>query len=260
MIPPINSMLDFSNRSVIVTGASGEIGRNIAFRFAEAGADVIVHYYRHEEQAKTCVNNIMQLGRKATALQADLRSLEEVVRFFNQVMEAFDQIDVLINNAGVYPVESLIEMTVEQWDQVIDANLRSVFLCTQRAANFMIKAGTGGSIINIATIEATNPALGHTHYNAAKAAVVMHTRSSAYELGAYGIRVNSVSPGLIWREGLDEAWPEGVTRYMKAVPLGRLGTGTDVADACLFLASEGARWITGIDLIVDGGVLASTVY
>ena len=114
--------------------------------------------------------------------------------------------------------------------------------------------------VNIASIEAQNPAALHSHYNASKAGIVMHTKASARELGEHGIRVNVVSPGLIWEEDLDQTWPDGVSRYLAAAPLKRIGQPDDVADACLFLASPAARWITGANLVVDGGVLTSTVY
>jgi NAD(P)-dependent dehydrogenase (short-subunit alcohol dehydrogenase family) len=151
-------------------------------------------------------------------------------------------------------------MSESEWDAVIDANLRSVFLCTQAAAKQMMAQGSGGAIVNIASIEGENPAPLHSHYDAAKGGVLMHTMAAANELGPHGIRVNAVSPGLIWREGLAEAWPDGVARYKKAVPLGRLGLADDIADACLFLASPAARWITGVNLRVDGGVMTKQIY
>jgi NAD(P)-dependent dehydrogenase (short-subunit alcohol dehydrogenase family) len=167
---------------------------------------------------------------------------------------------VLINNAGIDPLVSMLEMTDEQWDEVVDTNLRGVHLCTQICAKQIIGQGSGGAIVNIASIEAQNPAAMHSHYNASKAGIVMHTMAAARELGEQGIRVNVVSPGLIWEEGLDEAWSDGVSRYLGAAPMGRLGQPDDVADACLFLASPAARWITGANLVVDGGVLTNTVY
>ena len=124
----------------------------------------------------------------------------------------------------------------------------------------MIAQGDGGAVVNIASIEGINPAPNHSHYNAAKGGVLMLTRSMANELGEQGIRVNAVSPGLIWRPGLEQDWPDGVARYQKAAPLKRLGQPEDVADACLFLASHASRWITGINLIVDGGVLTNQIY
>jgi hypothetical protein len=142
---------------------------------------------------------------------------------------------------------------------VIAANLTTTHLTTQAFAR-ATESGRGAAIVNIASIEASNVAPMHGHYVAAKAGVVMYTKAAARELGPHGIRVNAVSPGLIWREGLEEAWPDGVTRYQRAAPLGRLGRAEDVADACLFLSSDAARWITGVELIVDGGVLTSTAY
>jgi 3-oxoacyl-[acyl-carrier protein] reductase len=141
-------------------------------------------------------------------------------------------------------------MTEEEWETVVRANLKSVQLCTQAAARRMPQ---GGAIVNVASIEGLQPMPDHAHYAASKAAVLMHTRAAALELGSRGIRVNAVSPGLLGREGLEAEWPEGVERWLRVVPLGRMGTSRDVADACLFLASEAARWITGANLVVDGG-------
>jgi NAD(P)-dependent dehydrogenase (short-subunit alcohol dehydrogenase family) len=200
------------------------------------------------------------MGGKAITVRADVTRQAEAERLMAQSVEKLGGIDVLINNAGTYPVASLLEMTEEEWGQVLGANLGSAHFCTQAAARQMIRRGRGGAIVNIASIEAESPAPGHSHYNAAKAGLLMHTRAAAQELGRQGIRVNAVSPGLIWRDGLDQDWPDGVARYKKAVPLGRLGQPDDVADACLFLASPAARWITGANLVVDGGVMTNTVF
>ncbi len=147
-------------------------------------------------------------------------------------------------------------MTVEEWRQVVDTNLSSVFACTQAAAEVMREQLGGGSVTHIASIEASRPAPLHAHYSASKAAVVMHARAAALEYGPFGIRVNTVSPGLIDREGLGEAWPDGVRKWREAAPVGRLGRAEDVGDACVFLASGLASWISGHDLVVDGGVSA----
>jgi NAD(P)-dependent dehydrogenase (short-subunit alcohol dehydrogenase family) len=259
-VPSPGELLDFSGKVVVVTGAGQGIGAGIAGRFGEAGAAVVVNYRSSEEGAKTVVERIKGLGRKAVAVKADVSGADGVEELIGATVKDFGRVDVLVNNAGTYPLASVLEMTEEEWDAMIDSNLRSVFLCTQAAARQMVKQGGGGAIVNIASIEAENPAPSHSHYNAAKAGVVMHTRAAAQELGRHGIRVNAVSPGLIWREGLDKDWPDGVQRYQKAVPLGRLGRADDVADACLFLASAAARWITGANLVVDGGVLTCTVY
>lgn len=245
----------------LVTGASGGIGRGIALRFAEAGAAVAVHYRTDAEGAREVVGLIEDAGGSAVALHAELTVETECHRL---VREAADwgggTLTALVDNAGVQPVQELPGMTVTDWRAVVDANLSSVFACTQAAVEVMREGdkgdGRGGSITHIASIEATHPAPLHAHYSASKAAVVMHARSAALEYGPYGIRVNTVSPGLIDREGLAEAWPDGVRRWQQAVPTGRLGRPEDVGDACVFLASPMASWITGHDLVVDGGVSA----
>ncbi|MGP4043521.1 SDR family NAD(P)-dependent oxidoreductase [Streptomyces sp. 2A115] len=258
----------------LVTGAGGGIGRGIALRFAQAGAAVAVHYRTNEEAAHDVVGLIAGSGGRAVALRADLTVESECRRV---VREAADWgggvLTALVNNAGVQPVQELPGMTVDDWRAVVDANVSSVFACTQAAADVMrgMRDGSGergqraeggavggpvGSVTHIASIEATHPAPLHAHYSASKAAVVMHARSAALEYGPYGIRVNTVSPGLIDREGLAQAWPDGVRRWQQAVPAGRLGHPEDVGDACVFLASPMASWITGHDLVVDGGVSA----
>ena len=144
------------------------------------------------------------------------------------------------------------------WDAVLDVNLRAIHLLVRAAADALAANGgeQGGSVVNVASIEAHQPAPGHGHYAAAKAALVMLTRSAALEYGTRAIRVNSVSPGLVDDGGLSDRWPEGVERWLAAAPLGRLGTPEDVAEAVAFLASPQATWISGTDLVVDGGVLA----
>ena len=259
-IPAPRELLNFRGKAVIVTGASGGLGAGIASRFAQAGADVVVAYRANQSGAQAVAKNIEGAGRRALAVQADLSQSAGVAALLERTIQAFHALDVLINNAGAYPNSSLVDMSEAEFDRVIADNLCCVHLCTQAAARAMIARGSGGAIVNVASIEAHNPAPQHSHYVAAKAAVVMYTRSAALELGGQGIRVNSVSPGLIWREGLENDWPEGVHGYLSAAPLRRLGRADDVADACLFLASPAARWITGADLVVDGGVLTHRVY
>jgi NAD(P)-dependent dehydrogenase (short-subunit alcohol dehydrogenase family) len=254
-IPRVASLLDFRGRVAVVTGAGHGLGKGIAARFAEAGAAVVVHFRRHAGDAQALAAEITARGGRAIALQADLAREEDATRLVAETVGALGALDVLVNNAGAYPVAPLLEMPAAQWDEVVDANLRTTFLCTQAAAREMVRRHSGGAIVNVASIEGESPAPGHSHYSAAKAGVLMHTRAAAQELGRHGIRVNAVAPGLIGRDGIEESWPEGVARWRAAAPLGRLGTPEDVADACLFLASPAARWITGAILAVDGGVL-----
>lgn len=259
-IPSPQTLLDFTGQVVIVTGSGSGLGTGLARRFAEAGAAVVVNYRASLGGAQAVVEQIEASGGRAIAIGADVTKKDEVERLMARTVEAFGQLNILINNAGIYPLATLVEMTEEEWDAVLDSNLRSTFLCTQAAAKQMIAQGTGGAIVNIASIEGENPAPLHSHYNAAKGGVLMHTMAAAHELGPHGIRVNAVSPGLIWREGIEQGWPDGVERFKKAAPLGRLGLPEDIADACLFLASPAARWITGANLRVDGGVMTKQIF
>ncbi len=256
-IPAPGELLRFDGKVVVVTGSGSGLGTRVALRFAEAGADVVVHYRRNKEGAEAAAAAIRGLGRRAAVSQADLTCAEGVSRLLDCAMRELGSLDVLINNAGTYPVAPLLDMPEEQWDEVIASNLRSVHLCVQSAARLMVQQRNGGAIINIASIEGHMPAPMHAHYCAAKSAVLMYPRAAAAEFGRQGIRVNSVSPGLIRRPGLERDWPEGVQSYLQGAPLGRLGEPEDVADACLLLASPAARWVTGADLVVDGGMSAN---
>lgn len=258
--PPVTSLLDFSGKVALITGAGSGMGRGIAARFAEAGAHVMAHYHTSAEGARALAARISGGGGHAQTHQADLTQPEEVAGLIRATVDAFGRLDMLVNNAGVYPLTGLLEMAAEQWDAVIAANLRSVFLCAQAAARQMIAQGEGGAVVVITSIEAENPAPSHSHYNASKGGALMFTRAAAAELGPHGIRVNAVAPGLMWTEGIEADWPDGVERFRRAAPLGRLGMPEDVADACLFLCSPAARWITGASLTVDGGVMTHQIF
>jgi 3-oxoacyl-[acyl-carrier protein] reductase len=244
---------DLTGTATLVTGASGGIGGGIATRFAEAGGAVAVHYHRDRAGADAVVRRIEAAGGVATALAADLTDDDACHELVRAASAWAGRLDTLVNNAGIQPVEALPGMSTGSWRAMIETNLTSAFACTQAAAAIMTG---GGSVIHIASVEATQPAPGHAHYSAAKAALVMHARAAALEYGARGIRVNAVSPGLVDRPGLATDWPDGVGRWQEAAPLRRLGTPTDVANACVFLASPLAAWITGHNLVVDGGVSA----
>lgn len=171
-------------------------------------------------------------------------------------VDAFGRVDTVVANAGVQPDAELAMMSMPQWREVVDTNLTGSFATVQAAASAMGERRCGEAIILIASIEGTQPGWSHAHYCASKAALIHFARTAALEYGPSGIRINSVSPGLIWREHLDRDWPDGVRRYRQAVPLGRLGRSADVGNACVFLASPMAEWITGQNLVVDGGVSA----
>lgn len=246
------------NKIALVTGAN----RGIGFAVAKTLLDkdyVVILTARSESSGQAAID---KLGHPDNvhfhALDvSNQRSVDQIRHF---VDKEFGRLDVLINNAGLYPLAAVEAMSEDEWDLVVDTNLKGVFLCTQAAARQMKAQEEGGTIVNIASIEGESPAPLHSHYNAAKAGVLMYTQSAALELAPLGIRVNSVSPGLIWREGIEENWPEGVEQWRKTAPLERLGKPDDVADACLFFASPASRWITGANLRVDGGVLSSPIF
>ncbi|MFB9614352.1 SDR family NAD(P)-dependent oxidoreductase [Kutzneria kofuensis] len=232
-----------TGKAALVTGATTGIGAGIAARLAAHGARVLAHYRSRPPEEP----NVL-------AAQADLREPEEVDRLLATATDQLGGLDIVVNNAGVQPVQPLSELTLADWRAVFAGNVDSAFLVTKAAANLMVERGTGGSIIAIGSIEGTVPAVGHAHYASAKAALLMHTKAAALEYGPHGIRVNAVSPGLIARPGIEQAWPEGVRSWTDHAPLGRLGTPDDVGDACVFLASDLARWMTGQNLVVDGGM------
>ena len=251
---PIANLLDLSDQTILISGASGNIGAGIARRLFEAGANVALHCTSNRAALEELAN---ELGSRVVIVQGDVE--RDAERLCAEASSALSTLTGLVNNAGIQPVRMLLEQTSADRSEMLRVNTLGVMAMTAAAAKLMISSG-GGAIVNIASIEGLQPALGHSHYTTSKAAVLMYTRSAALELGRYGIRVNAVAPGLIDAPGLATAWPEGVARWQAACPLERLGQPDDVADAVLFLLSPAARWITGATLAVDGGVLTNNVW
>jgi NAD(P)-dependent dehydrogenase (short-subunit alcohol dehydrogenase family) len=241
-----HDLLDLSGETVLVTGASGNIGAAIARRLAEAGAMIVVHCRHNRDAAQSLA---AELG--ATVVEADLADEGQVDAMFDACAPT-----MIVNNAALQTVCELADMTADDWGSMLAANLDGPYLVTQRAARHF--GARGGAIVNMASTEGLDPAVGHAHYATGKAGLIMFTRAAALEYGPLGIRVNCVSPGLIDRAGLADEWPDGVKRWTQRVPLGRLGTPNDVADAVLFLLSPAARWISGANLVVDGGMSAQS--
>ena len=255
-----NDLLNLDGRAAVVTGGAGGIGSAICRVLADAGAQVCIHYHSSEAEAHALQDRINRTGGRAMAVRADVTAKTDIEKLFEAAIAGTGKVDILINNAGVYPVSGFLDISEEEYELMMDANVRSVMLCTQTFARHLKAQGSGGAVVNIASIAASGVLDMHSHYCASKSAVVAFTRAGARELGEHNIRVNAVSPGLIRRPGLEEHWPEGVAGYRQAAALGSIGQAEDVANACLFLVSRAGKWITGIDLVVDGGVLTDKVF
>ncbi len=236
---------------VLVTGSGGGIGAGIARRVHAAGARVAIHYAAREAPAAALA---AELGERACVVHGDVE--RDAAALCDAVVAAFGRIDALVNNAAIQPVGALLALSDADVREMLRVDVAGCIALTRAIAERAIAGGTGGAIVNIASIEGLQPAVGHSHYAAAKAALLMHTRAAALELGPHGIRVNAVAPGLIDAPGLAQAWPDGVGRWTAACPLARLGSPEDVADAVLFLLAPASRWISGATLVVDGGMLA----
>lgn len=245
---------DFSLAAVLVTGASGGLGAGIAAAFAGAGASLLLQYRTGRTRAEALRDSLPHPERHRI-VRADGADESSVAACLEECAELSSGggLAALINVAGSYPTAALQDLDEVAWRGVMDDNFLSAHLFTRAALPLL---GTGSAIVNIASIEAERPARRHAHYAAAKAALVQYTKSAALELGIRGIRVNAVSPGLVHRDGLEEAWPDGYRRYLATSPLGRVGRAEEIGAACLFLCSPAASWISGANLVVDGGVSA----
>ncbi|GAA1595281.1 SDR family NAD(P)-dependent oxidoreductase [Leucobacter chromiireducens] len=263
---------DLGGQRVLVTGASGGIGGGIARRFGAAGARLALHYRGSAAPVFALIEELRDRGVEAVAVRADLALPGAAAGLVADAVDALGGLDGLVNNAGIQPLTPLADTSREEWDEVLGTNLGAVFELSREAAAAMQRTAESEAvasfdrdqeapvsrwITHIASIEASRPAPAHAHYAVAKAGLVMHARAAALELGPAGVRVNTVSPGLVSRPGLAEAWPEGVASYTERAPLGRLATAEDIGNACVLLASAGASFITGQDLAVDGGMLAT---
>lgn len=248
-------MKTLAGKVAVVTGASKGIGAAIATRFGAEGASVVVHYGSDNKGAENVVATIEKAGAKAMAVQGDLSKPEQVALVFAEADKAFGKIDVLVNNAGVYDFRPLTEVDAAHFHRLFDLNVLGLLLATREAAQRM---RGGGSVINISSLVGEVPVPNGSVYSATKAAVDAITQSLAQELGAQGIRVNSLQPGVTVTEGFramgDETIKGFETTALSRTPLGRLGRSEDIAGAALFLASDDSGWITGAEIPVTGGL------
>ena len=249
-------LLDLTGRTSLITGAGGGIGAAIARKLSGAGARVILHY----NENKTAAENLAHEINAERIIGCDLSKPKKIKAMINTLVAEERTPDLLVNNAGLQTTGSILDADKQVWQDINKVNLGGVYALTKYVGHALIASGIaeerGGAIVNIASIEGLDPADGHAHYAASKAALLMFTRASALEFGPHNIRVNAVAPGLIARPGIEQDWPEGVTRWRSRAPLTRLGTGEDVANGVLFLLSPAAVWISGNTLCVDGGMSA----
>lgn len=250
-----------AGKVALVTGASRGIGRGIALRFAEEGADIVANYVRRADKATELVDRIIAMGRRAIAVRADVSQRRETEHLMEQTLSHFGTVDILVNNAGFSCPTPFLDLTEKDWDAVIDINMKAIFLCTQAVAKHLIEQKKGGHIINITSNSGFGPSRQLGHYCAAKAGANMLTRALAIELVTYGIRVNAIAPGVIGTERIHETLysTEESRRFIdNFIPKNKLGTVEDVAAAALFLASDEADYVVGVVLNVDGGVVAAS--
>ena len=241
-------------RAALVTGGSRGIGKEIALELARNAYRVAVNYYNDPTPlVEATIAEIRARQVEVLAIEADIRSSSQVAVMFQRVMDAFGRLDLLVNNAGVQTWKPLLDVTEDEWDLVIDTNLKGCFLCTQQAARYMKDHG-GGSIVNLGSgcNKLAFPSL--VAYTASKGGIEMLTKEAAVELGRYGIRVNCIAPGSIESERTRAEDPDYAGTWSKLTPLGRVGTAADIAPTVVFLASQEASFISGQTIWIDGAL------
>ena len=241
-------------KTAVVTGASRGIGRAIAIKLATLGVNIVVNYRNSYDAVQEVVKEIQALGARALAVQCDISSFKDVESMMKKSLEEFGSIDILVNNAGITKDGLLMRMKEEEFDSVIDINLKGAFNCTRHISAIMLKQRSG-RIINISSVSGLTGNAGQVNYSSAKAGILGMTKAVAKELAGRGVTCNAVAPGYIqtdMTEGLADKVKESI---MNAIPLKRLGTPEDVANAVAFLASEEAAYITGQVINVDGGMV-----
>ena len=246
--------MSLSGKIAVVTGGSRGIGRAVCQRLAALGATVIVNFVSNPTAAEETVQSIQSAGGKAEAAQFNVAVAEEIETAFKQILDAHGRVDILVNNAGITRDGLLMKMKEEQWDAVLNTNLKGVFLCTKAVSRVMMKQ-RWGRIINITSVVGFAGNAGQANYAAAKAGIVGFTKSVARELASRGITVNGVAPGYIVTDMTRDLSEEVTNTIKKEIPMGVLGEAEDIAGAVAYLASDEARYVTGQFIHVNGGML-----
>ena len=246
---------DQEGRVALVTGASRGIGASIALSLAMAGAKVGVNYNTSREPAEKVVEEITESGGEALLVEGNVAEEASAKAVVEQVMERWSQIDILVNNAGINRDRLLLRMSLEDWDQVLDVNLRGAFLCSKFVMPQMIKQRRG-RIVNISSVVGLSGNPGQANYAAAKAGLIGFTKAVAREVASRNVTVNAVAPGFVTTGMVESLSEETQKQILSRIPMGRFGTAEDVSQAVLFLCGDGAGYITGQVLTIDGGLIA----
>lgn len=244
--------MKLKDQIVLITGSARGIGKQIAQVFAQEGATVIISDINADSATQTA-EEFVKNGYSASSFACDVTNMENVTEMVNKILDKYSRIDILVNNAGITKDNLLLRMSEQEWDAVLNTNLKGVFTCTKAIIKSMMKARKG-KIINIASIIGIVGNAGQANYAASKAGIIGFTKSIAKEFASRGITANAVAPGFIQTEMTDKLSDKAREEIFKTIPLGKLGTPQDVAGACLFLASQDADYITGQTVVVDGGM------
>lgn len=262
----LGDLLNLTGKTAIVTGGALGIGHGIAYRLAEAGANVVIAN-RTESEGLKAAGELTKNGWKAKAIRTDVSKEEDVKNMIKETLSAYGSLDILVNNAGVYPSMPVMQMKLDDFEMVLAINLKGVFLCSKYAAEQMIKQGRGGRIINITSIDALHPSMiGLAHYDASKHGVWGFTKNIALELAPQKIWVNAIAPGGVMTPGAQKTQQPAsgtsgldmekmLKEFTEKIPMGRFGDEDDIGKVALFLASDMSSYMTGTQIVVDGGVL-----
>ncbi|WP_420460105.1 SDR family oxidoreductase [Neolewinella sp.] len=255
--------IDLAGQTAIVTGSSTGLGRACAIGLAAEGMNVVINYHSSKEEADDTAEVISEAGGRAIVVQADVSKEDDVARLFQACADAYGHLDVLVANAGLQADAAFTEMTLAEWNRVINVDLTGQFLCCREAARVFRRQGvhghskSAGKIICMSSVHDEIPWAGHVNYAAAKGGVKMLMESMAQELAADKIRVNAISPGAIRTDINKAAWSteQAMEKLLQLVPYGRIGEGEDIANLCAFLASDVSDYITGATIYIDGGMM-----